>query len=163
MLKRNVVVLVVVAVVLGAGAFAWAKEAPKRPSLERGAAHTPVRPACRAGARAVHGDLIVRRKAGFENVTFDRGEVVRHGAESITLKRPDGVEVTEKINADTRFRGIDSAGAVVDGRPALVVSRGGTALLVGQPSGDAPACRRRSGNFRQGTTVEEGGDQVPAT
>jgi hypothetical protein len=82
--------------------------------------------------------VVVRGREGFENVTFDKGEVVRHGATSVTLKRPDGVEVTKAVNDDTRFRGIGSADELVDGRPALVVSKGDTATLVAQRSGDTP-------------------------
>ena len=154
MLKRNVVILTIAVVVLGTGAFAWAQGAPERPTTtssqqpgdeqpkaerkaERRAGRGPGRRAHRPGGRAVHGDLIVRGKDGFENVTFDKGDVVRHDATSVTVKRADGVEVTKAVNGDTRFRGIRSADAIVDGRPALVVSKGDTAVVVAQRSGDA--------------------------
>lgn len=182
MLKRNIVILTIAAVVLGTGAYAWAQGAPERPTtstVEPGAARPkagggaagPARRAHRVAARAVHGDLIVRAKQGFENVTFDKGDVVRHSATSVTLKRADGVEVTKAINGTTRFRGIASAGEIVDGRPALVVSKGDVskgdaAVLVAQRSGDATTRPRLrdSGNFRRrGTTVVGGGEQVPAT
>jgi hypothetical protein len=176
MLKRNIVVLTIAAVVLGTGAYAWAQGAPERPTtttVEPGGA-TPkadgaaggARRARRFAGRAVHGDLIVGGKQGFENVTFDKGDVVRHSATSITVKRADGVEVTKAIDGTTRFRGIASAGEIVDGRPALVVSKGDTAVLVAQRSGDATKRPRLrdSGNFRRrGTTVVGGGEQVPAT
>ena len=149
MLKRNVAILTVALVVLGTGAYAWAQGAPERPTTssvqpgtgqpkaERAARRMAGRAdrAHRLGGRAVHGDLVVRGKDGFENVTFDKGEVVRHSATSITVKRADGVEVTKAVNGDTRFRGIESADEVVDGRPALVVSKGDAATVVGQRSG----------------------------
>jgi hypothetical protein len=152
MLKRNIAVLTVALVVLGTGALAWAQGAPERPTTsspspdsvqpgaqpgERRAGRGHARRALRArrlGGRAVHGDLIVRSKKGFENVAFDKGEVVRHGATSVTVKRADGVEVTKAVNGDTRFRGIESADQIVDGRPALVVSKGDTATVVAQRS-----------------------------
>jgi len=178
MLKRNIAVLTIAVVVLGTGAYAWAQGAPERPTtttLEPGSAQPKSRPggargearrARRFARRAIHGDLIVRSRQGFENVTFDKGDVVRHSATSITVKRADGVEVTKTIDGSTRFRGIQSADGIVDGRPALVVSKGETAVLVAQRSGDAPARPRLrdSGNFRRrGTTVVGGGEQVPAT
>ena len=178
MLKRNIVILTIAVVVLGTGAYAWAQGAPERPTtstLQPGSAQPKAGPggargvARRAGrfaGRAVHGDRIVRAKQGFENVAFDKGEVVRHSATSVTLKRADGVEVTKAINATTRFRGISSAGEIVDGRPALVVSKGDAAVLVAQRSPDATTRPRMrdSANFRRrGTTVTVGGEQVPAT
>jgi hypothetical protein len=154
MLKRNIAILTIAVVVLGTGALAWAKGAPERPTTstaepsraqpdrapakaERRARRGPARRARRLGGRAVHGDLIVRGKDGFENVTFDKGDVVRHSATSVTVKRADGVEVTKAVDEATRFRGIDSADKIADGRPALVVSKGDTATVVAQRSGDA--------------------------
>jgi hypothetical protein len=153
MLKRNVVVLTIVAVVLGVGAYAWAQGEPERPTTTAEGSQTErVRPERRlrrglegrqarrgARSRAVHGDLIVRGKDGFQNVSFDKGEVVGHSDTSITLKRADGVEVTKAINADTKFKGVGSAGEIVDAKPALVISKGDTAVAVAQRAGDAPA------------------------
>jgi len=154
MLKRNIAILTIAVVVLGTGAYAWATGAPSRPNTNagqrssdqtngvqpgsgrrmagRGPAGGPFRRDHRLGGRAIHGDLIVRAKTGFENVSFDRGDVVRHNATSVTLKRADGVEVTKAVNGDTRFRGIASADKIADNRPAFVVSKGDTAVLVAQ-------------------------------
>ena len=149
MLKRNIAILTIAVVVLGTGAYAWATGAPSRPTTSaletnraragaaqatagRRAAGGPLRRAHRLGGRAIHGDLIVRGKTGFENVAFDRGDVVRHSATSVTLKRADGVEVTKAISGDTRFRGIASVDNLVDSRAAIVVSKGDTAVLVAQ-------------------------------
>ena len=178
MLKRNIVILTIAVVVLGTGAYAWAQGAPERPTTSTlqpgsaqpgagpGAAGRAARRARRFAGRAVHGDLIVRGRQGFANVTFDKGDVVRHSATSITVKRADGVEVTKTVDGATKFRGIHSAAEIVDGRPALVVSKGDTAALVAQRSGDVKARPplRDSGNFRRrGATVVGGGEQVPAT
>ena len=52
MLKRNVVILIIAAVVLGAGAFAWAQGAPDRPSIARRAPRGSLLRACsRRGPR----------------------------------------------------------------------------------------------------------------
>ena len=155
MLKRNAAVLLVGALVLGVGAYAWAQGAPERPTTSEQTA--PQRPDGPRGqrpdgprgqhrggrpsgplARAIHGDLIVRGQngGGFENVTFDRGEVTAVSASSITVKRPDGHSVTKAIDANTKFRGVQSASEVKTGKPALVVSKGNTATMVGQPNGE---------------------------
>jgi hypothetical protein len=153
MLKRNIAILTIAVVVLGTGAYAWATGAPPRPTTSAGQTGTAVqtnraqgatglgaaagaaRRAHRLGGRAVHGDLIVRGRAGFENVAFDRGVVVRHNATSVTLKRADGVEVTKAVNGTTRFRGIASADKIVDDRPAIVVSKADIAVFVAQRPG----------------------------
>lgn len=154
MFKRNAAVALIAALVLGVGAYAWAEGRPDAPS--QGSAQTDKAggPSRAAGLRhhrgavrrAVHGDLVVRTKDGFENVTFDRGEVTAVGAGSITVKRPDGKTVTKKLTADTRFRGVGSAKEVKTGQPALVVSKGDTARLVAQRTADKAA---RAGQRRQ--------------
>jgi len=158
-LQRNVVMFTIAFVVLGVGAYAWAQGEPERPTTTTEApAADGARSERRLGrpqrvhqrrqqgagvagraGRAIHGDLIVRGRDGFENVTFDRGEVTSHSATSITLERADGVEVTKAISGDTAFRGIASADEIGDGELALVVSKGETAVAVAQRSGDPPA------------------------
>jgi hypothetical protein len=148
MLKRNVVLLIVGALVLGAGAYAWAQGAPDRPTTTAAAAQAgrpgnhrgPGGPRAGFGAgRAVHGDLIVPNRnggPGFEHVTLDRGEVTSVSGSSITVKRADGASVTKTIDSNTKFRGAQSAGDVKPNQPAVVVSKGSKAVLVGQPNGD---------------------------
>jgi hypothetical protein len=98
--------------------------------------------------RAVHGDLIVRnREGGFEKVTVDRGTVTAVDGDSITLHRPDDVDVTLKLNDQTRYAGVDGASAVQKDKPAMVVSKDGTATVVmqrdpDQPRPDRPGMRR---------------------
>jgi hypothetical protein len=96
----------------------------------------------RLARRAVHGDVIVKTKNGYETVTFDRGTVSAASASSITIQRPDGVSVTEGLSPTTRYKGISGAIAVATGRPAIVISHDGTALAVAQrplPTGSSPS------------------------
>jgi hypothetical protein len=147
MFKRNAAVLLVAALVLGVGAYAWAQGAPDRPTTADQAApasaNRPAHPHMRGGGfggllRAIHGDVIVRQQngTGFENVTFDRGQVTAVSASSITVKRADGQSVTKSIDGSTKFRGAQSAADVKTGKGALVVSKGSTATLIGQPNRD---------------------------
>jgi hypothetical protein len=95
----------------------------------------------RSGAlmrRVVHGDLTVRTKNGFEKVTYDRGTVTAKDGSSITLKRPDGVAVTVKVADTTRYKGVQSLDQVQVDKPAIVLSKDGTALTVAQRSADNP-------------------------
>ena len=144
MFKRMAAVLVGTLVLAG-GAYAYAAEAPTTTSPPAGSAAAAT-PAARPDhdrrgplRRAVHGDLVVRTKDGFENVTFDRGKVTAVSPSSITIERPDGVSVTKAVNAETKFKGVDSAEQVEQGKGALVVSKGDAAVLIAQRSGDAPA------------------------
>ncbi|MGH9283408.1 MAG: hypothetical protein ACRD0S_10795, partial [Acidimicrobiales bacterium] len=84
--------------------------------------------------RAVHGEVIVPDgEGGWQEVTFDRGQVDAATDESrVVLDRPDGPEVSLALTADTKYHGIENAGAIVEGRPALVVSKEGKALHVVQ-------------------------------
>jgi hypothetical protein len=81
---------------------------------------------------AVHGDFIIKTKNGWETITFDRGTVTAVSATSITVHRPDGVSVTKRLDANTRYKGITEATAIAKGQPAVVISHAGTALAVGQ-------------------------------
>jgi hypothetical protein len=81
---------------------------------------------------AIHGDILVKTKNGYQVVTFDRGTVTTISGTSITIRRPDGVSVTKTLTPDTKYKGISGAAAVVTGRPAIVVSQHGTALVVAQ-------------------------------
>lgn len=87
--------------------------------------------------RAVHGDLIVRTQdGGFETVAYDRGEQKSRSATRLTIVRPDGVEVTVELTGDTRYKGVDGPDPLEDGRPTVVVSKDGKALVVGQGQRD---------------------------
>ena len=152
MMKRNVAAVLVAGLVLGGGATAYAagpargarrecvaqlKAAGQRRGPEaRQALRTCMADAglAKLGAaglfeRAVHGDLVVRAKGGFQTYTFDKGKVESASADSITLTRPDGQQVTLSITADTRHRGAWPPQA---GKPAVVVSQSGRAVLVAQ-------------------------------
>jgi hypothetical protein len=139
MFKRTAAVLVGTLVLAG-GAYAYAAESPSTaaPSASAPAAAHPDRDHRGPLRRAVHGDLVVRTKDGFENVTFDRGKVTAASTSSITIERPDGVSVTKAVTAETKFKGVDSAEHVEPGKGALVVSKGDNAVLIAQRGGDAP-------------------------
>jgi len=164
MLKRNIANVAIADVVLGVGAYAWAEGAPARPTTSPPAAALAAngRPG-RAGhpglallRRAVHGDVIVKDKAGqFVTVTFDRGKVTSHSDSSITVERPDGPSVTLHLDGSTRYRGITSATDIQDGKGAIVVSKDGTAIVVAQR-------QRGAGNTAADADVERSVDQVPA-
>ena len=152
MLKRNLAVLVLGAVLLGGGALAWAQtsdgsssaptvaptaqQAPDQPGNQAG--NQPGRKGGRAGIlrRVVHGDLIVRGKDGFQNVTYDRGKEDGVSGDTLTITRPDDKKVSVKLTSDTKYRGVKDASQLQAGKPTLVVSKDGNALIVGQRSGD---------------------------
>ena len=179
MVKRHLAGLIVAAAVIGSGAVAAAapgdrpakeqvkacreaQQAGQAPSeeckalRERAQGRKRPRPGQAALAHAIHGDLLVKTKDGkFETVTFDKGVVESKGDRSITLKRDDGKSVTLKVNDDTTYKGVDSFDAVAVGKPAIVVSKDGTARHVGQ--------RTPGGNNRNGGNVGGNEEQVPAT
>jgi hypothetical protein len=83
----------------------------------------------------VHGDLIVRGKNGFQNVTYDRGKEDGVSDNTLTITRPDGKNVSVKLTSDTKYKGVKDASELQTGRPTLVVSQNGNALIVGQRNG----------------------------
>jgi len=136
MLKRNLAVLVLTGALLAGGAFAWAQTGDGSPTAPTTAPNAQQAPGQRGqrGQRAngylkrvVHGDLVVRGKDGFQNVTYDRGK--EDG-------RPDGKKVSVKLTSDTKYKGVKDASQLQAGKPTLVVSKDGNALIVGQRSGD---------------------------
>ncbi|MBV8960466.1 MAG: hypothetical protein JOZ37_06750 [Actinobacteria bacterium] len=93
------------------------------------------RPGAQFLRRVVHGDLTVKAKDGFEKVTYDRGTVTAKNGNSFTLQRPDNATVTIKVDNNTKYRGISSIDDLTVNKPAIVVSKDGTALTVGQRNG----------------------------
>ncbi len=152
-LKRHTGAVVAVALglaVIGGGtAAAAASSSAARPTLDLTAA-TATTPNGATGAtgqatraarlgrlarlarRAVHGDVLVKTKNGYQTVTFDRGKVTSANASSITVNRPDGVSVTETLTPSTRYFGISGANAIISGKGAVVISQNGTAIAVAQ-------------------------------
>jgi hypothetical protein len=145
MLKRNLAVLVLVGALLGGGAYAWAQTSdtsPAAPSTTaagpKAAQQAPGQRGGRAGGilkRVVHGDLIVRGQGGFQNVTYDRGKEDGVSDNTLTITRPDGKKVSVKLTGDTKYKGVKDASQLQAGKPTLVVSKDGNALIVGQRSG----------------------------
>jgi hypothetical protein len=180
MRKRAAAMAVVASVVLGAGAIAYAQNQPPDPSTADEAArpehrrrHHPCAPgpAIREHARAIHGELIVPGDAEgtWKTVEFDRGNVGAVSSTSITLHRPDGVDVTKTISEDTKFRGVSGPEEVEVGKPAIVRSEGDAATCVAQPTEGQEARirerrenRPRRGNVDTSGSVDSGEAQVPA-
>jgi len=176
MIKRHLAGLTVAALIAGGGAAAFAA-APESGSNNTSAGTNTASPQAPAGAnggregragrpganivgRAVHGDLVVRGKdGGYENVSIDKGIVQAKGDHTITLKRPDGPAVTIKIDDNTRYRGVDSFDAVETGKPAVIVSKDKTAVMVGQRVGQRAPGRNNANRSNVGSDEE----QVPAT
>jgi hypothetical protein len=82
----------------------------------------------RLAARAVHGNLVVATKAGFANVTFDRGFVQSVSGQQLTLREGTKTQtyktVTLTIPANARVRDdgkSSTLSAVKSGQRALVV------------------------------------------
>jgi hypothetical protein len=142
MLKRNLAVLVLTGALLAGGAIAWAQtgdSSPAAPTTAPNAQQAPGPRGQRANGylkRVVHGDLIVRGKDGFQNVTYDRGKEDGVSNGTLTITRPDGKKVGVKLTSDTKYKGVKDASQLQAGKPTLVVSRDGNALVVGQRSGD---------------------------
>jgi hypothetical protein len=146
-LKRNLAVLVLVGTLLAGGAYAWAQTSdtsPSAPTTQSTSTAGPSgqqAPAGKAGRangvlrRVVHGDLVVRGKQGFQNVTYDRGTEDGVSANTLTITRPDGKKVSVKLTSTTRYRGVQDASQLQTGKQTLVLSKDGNALMVGQRSG----------------------------
>ncbi|MBV8387944.1 MAG: hypothetical protein JO248_03500 [Acidimicrobiia bacterium] len=147
MLKRNLAVLVLVGALFGGGAYAWAQTNDTSPSAPTTAPSGQQAPAAQGKARrtgqaggilrrVVHGDLVVRGKDGFQNVTYDRGTEDGVSDNTLTITRPDGKKVSVKLTSTTRYRGVKDASQLQTGKQTLVLSKDGNALMVGQRSGD---------------------------
>jgi hypothetical protein len=112
--------------------------------------------------RAVHGDLVVRGQNGFEKVTFDRGQLTAVSATSLTLKRPDGVDVTVKLDDQTRYVGVANRDALQKDKPVAVVSKDGTARMVMQRDPNAPHRARPGRAGAPGAPAAPGGTGASA-
>ncbi len=155
MLKRNLAVLVLVGALLAGGAYAWAQTSDTSPAAPTTTAAKSGQQAPAAGRRAgakgllrrvVHGDLIVRAKDGFQNVTYDRGKEDGVSNNTLTITRPDGKQVSVKLTSDTKYRGVKDASGLHAGKQTLVLSKDGNAVMVAQRSGS------KNGNAPAGQT-----------
>jgi hypothetical protein len=141
MLKRNAGVVLVAALVLGVGAHAWAEGGPADPSVT---SSTPsaspdssgkgvVRHRLRQLARhTYHGDLDVWVDGQTHEVTIDKGKLVSHDRDSVTVTDPTGAAHEFPVTSDTKVRGAGEDHELVDGRGTLVVSEGGVTKAVVQ-------------------------------
>ena len=150
MLKRNLAILALAVALVGGGAVAWAQTSDgsssppttgqQAPAAQQGPAHPGQRGQRGQSAngllrRVVHGDLIVRGKDGFQNVTYDRGKEDGVSDNTLTITRPDDKKVSVKLTGDTTYRGVQDASQLQAGKQTIVVSKDGNALVVGQRSG----------------------------
>jgi hypothetical protein len=144
MLKRNLAVLVLATTLLGGGALAWAQTSDGSPAAPTtGAPNAQQQRPGRGGnreygllRRAIHGDLVVRGKDGFQNVTYDRGKEEGVSGDTLTITRPDDKKVSFKLTSDTKYKGVKNASELQAGKPTLVISKDGKALVVGQRAGN---------------------------
>ena len=138
MLKRNLAILTLAVALVGGGAVAWAQTNDTSPSAPQSGQQAPNGKAGANGLlrRVVHGDLIVRGKDGFQNVTYDRGKEDGVSNGTLTITRPDNKKVSVKLTGDTKYRGVQDASQLQAGKQTLVVSKDGNALIVGQRSGN---------------------------
>ncbi|HEX2849596.1 MAG TPA: hypothetical protein VHN98_03550 [Acidimicrobiales bacterium] len=161
-LKKNVAIATVALGVMGGGAYALAQTTPARPSLDNvsnaavatladttpGATSTATPRARRALLRrSVHAELVVKAKDGsFQTIDIDKGTLSNVNGDVLKVDRPDGKQVTVKVDSATRYRGISGAGALRTGDKIVVVSKGGTAVVVGQrPAGSTAPSGAQSG------------------
>jgi hypothetical protein len=129
-MKKTLASALIALSVVGGGAVAYAQEdaPPTAPTTESAAgAHHP-----RLRHRTVHGDLTVRTKDGFKEMTVDRGRLTSVDGSTLTVTRPDGPVVTFTVTDQTRFRGVSSASELQTGKPVFVVSADGIAKGVAQ-------------------------------
>ena len=148
MLKRNLAILVLALTLVAGGAVAWAQTSDGSSSAPSTAPAPAAQQAPgRAGRqgkggeygilrRVVHGDLVVRGKDGFQNVTYDRGKEDGVSDNTLTITRPDGKKVSVKLTSTTRYRGVKDASQLQAGKETIVLSKDGNALMVGQRSPD---------------------------
>jgi len=137
MLKRNLAILVLALALLGSGAYAWAQTSDTSPAAPTQAPKAGQQAKGAKGAngilrRVVHGDLVVRGKDGFQNVTYDRGKEDGVSNNTLTITRPDGKQVSVKLTSDTKYRGVKDASQLQTGKQTVVLSKDGNALMVGQ-------------------------------
>lgn len=100
----------------------------------------PVQKQQGATAAVVHADVTRTSARGVtRELTLDRGAVTASSATSISLQRTDGQNVTLAVAPSTKVRGAPTVGAKV-----LVLSRGGTALLVRARAAGAPVTAPRA-------------------
>jgi hypothetical protein len=82
--------------------------------------------------RSDQATVEVKNHGSWVTLNIDRGKVTLVSSSSITLALADGQSVTEAISSTTEFKGVTSAGEIVVGKSARVVSDDGTARRIRQ-------------------------------
>jgi hypothetical protein len=163
-MRRSIIVGAIVVAGLATAGVAYAENQPPDPSLAVAKAAATGAPApSAAGGKAgilkgaIHGDLLVRGNDGSTHtVTFDRGKVSSISASSITIQRPDGVSVTDDVNAQTVFNGLPE-NQVQTGTPAIVVADGHTAThVVTRGAGKQAVAKACANTPAAGSTAADG-------
>ena len=162
MFKRNLAILVLAGALVGGGTYAWAQTSDTSPAAPSStAAPSSSAPAAHRGAgrggwandllgRVVHGDLVVRDKQGYANVTYDRGKEDGVSDNTLTITRPDGKQVSFKLTSGTKYKGVHDASQLQAGKPTVVVSKDGNALVVAQRAGTPPTTPTTNGSSPAG-------------
>lgn len=93
---------------------------------------------------AVHLDVTVMRKGATREIQIDRGSVVSASATEISVKRADGVTVTEPVSAKAHWIQAPHHTAiqpsqVTPGARVAIVSYQGQVVIVRLPAASAPA------------------------
>ena len=97
----------------------------------------------------------MRGKDGFENVTYDRGKEDGVSGDTLTITRPDDKKVSVKLTSDTKYRGVKDASQLQAGKPTVVLSKDGKALMVGQRAGNAGPQGQQPVNPQANPTASE--------
>ncbi len=124
------------------GATSPAATSPGHPTgAGREASHAARRVRRVLRRRTVHVEMVVKNKDGqFVTIDGDRGTLSNVNGDVLKVDRPDAKQVTVKVDASTRYRGISGPDQLRTGDRIVVVSKDGTALLVAQRApGAAPA------------------------
>ena len=150
-MKRLLAAGLVAGAVVAGGAVASAatSDTATSPAATAAAAvRRPARAALRFERRIVHGDLVVRTKDGFKDVTVDRGKLASVDGSTVTVDRADtGAAVTVTVTSTTRFRGVTGADQLVVGKPTIVVAaKDGSAVLIAQRRAGRAGAAAPSGN-----------------
>src|SRR5579884_689058 len=168
-MRRTIIAGAIVVAGLATAGIAYAENQPPDPSVAvvKAAATGAPAPAAAGGRAAIlkgaiHGDLLVRGKDGSTHtVTFDRGKVTSVSTSSITIQRPDGVSVTDDVNAQTVFNGLPED-QLSTGTPAIVVADGHTATHVVTKGAGKQAVAKACANTPAAGSSAAGGNGAPA-
>jgi hypothetical protein len=88
------------------------------------------------GRRVLHGEVTLQTKEGTRTVVMAYGTVTALSKDAITVKSPDGVETSFKLDGDTHF------GFRNEPAPSAELKVGEDAFVTGEKSGGTATARR---------------------